>query len=249
MTDHTGSVVLSDAKVEARPALEIDNLSSGYGTTQVLRNVSFVAFAGQVTALLGSNGAGKSTLLNTAAGLIRPTEGSVKMYGKDVSSLRPYRRAKLGLCHVPEGRAIFRSLTVRENIALQSSKGKESEAVQLVVEAFPALKNRLTQQAGTMSGGQQQMLAVARAYVQNPKLILVDEPSFGLAPIVVDEIFEFLERMTNRGAALVIVDQFVSQALQMATKAYVLRRGEMAYAGPARDLLGDNLFEQYFSPQ
>jgi branched-chain amino acid transport system ATP-binding protein len=227
------------------PALVVANLVSGYAGTTVLRDVSMEIPAGSVVAVLGANGAGKSTLLKTISGLVRPARGTVAMNGVDVTKMAPHRRAALGLCHIPEGRAIFRSLTVRENIHIQAERCEEDAAVDRVLEAFPALRDRLSQQAGTMSGGQQQMLAVGRAYVRDPKLILVDEASLGLAPKVVDAIFTFLEDVTKRGAALLIVDQFVSRALAMASTAYVLRRGRIVFSGNSAELLEGDLFNQY----
>ena len=226
-------------------ALEVRGVSSGYGHTTILRDVSLTVPASGVTALLGPNGAGKTTLLKTIAGLLRPTSGSVVLDGEDVTSLAPNQRDRRGLCLIPEGRGIFRSLTVRENLSLQAVPGTERESADRAVEAFPVLGERMTQLAGTLSGGQQQMLAVARAYVRDPKVILVDEASLGLAPIVVDDIFSFLEDVTRAGASLLIVDQFVSRALALADTAYVLRRGEIAFAGTSAELQSGDVFEQY----
>jgi branched-chain amino acid transport system ATP-binding protein len=228
-----------------QPALVVDGLEAGYGTTQVLRDVSLRVAAGEVTALVGPNGAGKSTLLRTIAGLLPATKGSVQLLGTDVTKKAAHRRFAAGLCLVPEGRGIFRSLTVRENLLLQSKKGAEETAIEQATDAFPILRERLGQIAGTLSGGQQQMLAMAAAYVRNPKLVLVDEASLGLAPLVVDEIFAFLGQLPARGASLLVVDQFVSRALQLATTAYVLRQGEVVYSGSAQGLLDGDLFAHY----
>jgi branched-chain amino acid transport system ATP-binding protein len=227
------------------PALELDGVSSGYGETTILRDVSLTVPASTVTALIGPNGAGKSTLLKTVAGLIHPTTGRVLLGGEDVTDLRPNRRDRRGLCLIPEGRGIFRSLSVRENLMLQAEPRGEAEAVERAIEAFPVLGKRLGQLSGTLSGGEQQMLAIARAYVRSPSLILVDEASLGLAPIVVDAIFEFLEDLTRTGAALLLVDQFVTRALAMASTAYVLQRGEIVYAGTSAELLSGDVFERY----
>jgi len=228
------------------PALEITGLSGGYAGTTVLRDVSLTVPAGQVTALLGSNGAGKTTLLRTVSGFLPATSGSVRLHGRDVTHEQSHRRFGDGLCHIPEGRGIFRGLSVRENLVLQAPRGREREAIEQAIEAFPILGKRLAQQAGTMSGGEQQMLAVAAAYVRAPRLVLVDEASLGLAPLVVDEIFAFLAALPARGIALLMVDQFVTRALAMATTAYVLRRGSIAYEGGAAELLDSNVFERYF---
>jgi len=233
------------AVVDTRLALELRGVSSGYGSTTILRGVDLVVPAGSVTALLGPNGAGKTTLLKTVSGLLRPTSGSVNLDGADVSGLPPYKRAALGLCHIPEGRGIFRSLTVRENLELQAAPGHEQAAMDRCIAAFPILGQRLDQKAGTLSGGQQQMLAMGRAYARSPRLILVDEASLGLAPIVVDSIFEFLAGITRTGASLLIVDQFVARALAMATTAYVLNRGEIVFSGTPAELEAGDVFAQY----
>jgi branched-chain amino acid transport system ATP-binding protein len=228
------------------PALELVGLSSGYGETTVLRDVSLTVPAGQVTALLGSNGAGKSTLLRTVSGLLPAKAGSVRLLGSDVTRERAHRRFAAGLCHIPEGRGIFRGLTVKDNLILQAPRGDETRAIEQAVEAFPILGKRLSQRAGTMSGGEQQMLAVAAAYTRDPSVVLVDEASLGLAPLIVDEIFAFLASLPARGAALLMVDQFVTRALEMASTAYVLRRGSIAFGGESSELGDSNLLEQYF---
>ncbi len=230
---------------ETTTALSLKGITSGYGTTTIVRNIDLNIKAGSVTALLGPNGAGKSTLLKTMSGLIRPMSGSVLIDGHDVSSLAPNKRANLGLCHIPEGRGIFPSMTVKENLELQARPGERSIAIEKGIAAFPILGERLMQRAGTMSGGQQQMLSMARAYTQNPRVILVDEGSLGLAPIVVDEIFSFLAGVAAAGAALLIVDQFVARALALATSAYVMTRGEIVFAGTSAELQRSDVFEHY----
>ena len=230
---------------ETTTALSLKGITSGYGTTTIVRNIDLNIKAGSVTALLGPNGAGKSTLLKTMSGLIRPMSGSVMIDGHDVSSLAPNKRANLGLCHIPEGRGIFPSMTVKENLELQAKPGEQSIAIEKGIAAFPILGERLMQRAGTMSGGQQQMLSMARAYTQNPRVILVDEGSLGLAPIVVDEIFSFLAGVAAAGAALLIVDQFVARALALATSAYVMTRGEIVFAGNSVELQQSDVFERY----
>jgi branched-chain amino acid transport system ATP-binding protein len=229
----------------ATPALEINNLTSGYGRTTVLRDISLTVPTSQVTALLGPNGAGKTTLLRTVSGFLRPSQGTVSVFGQDVTSVAPFRRFELGLCHVPEGRGVFRSLTVRENLVMQSRKGSEGTAIARACEAFPVLGSRLNQLAGTMSGGEQQMLAMATAYVRSPKLILVDEASLGLAPLIVDQIFEFMQRLAAGGSALLIIDQFATRALAMASTAYVLSRGAITYSGSPTGLAESDLLSHY----
>ena len=230
---------------ETTTALSLKGITSGYGTTTIVRNIDLNIKAGSVTALFGPNGAGKSTLLKTMSGLIRPMSGSVMIDGHDVSSLAPNKRANLGLCHIPEGRGIFPSMTVKENLELQAKPGEQSIAIEKGIAAFPILGERLMQRAGTLSGGQQQMLSMARAYTQNPRVILVDEGSLGLAPIVVDEIFSFLAGVAAAGAALLIVDQFVARALALATSAYVMTRGEIVFAGTSAELQRSDVFERY----
>jgi branched-chain amino acid transport system ATP-binding protein len=231
--------------VALAPALELRGLTGGYGRTIVLRDVSLTVPASGVVALLGPNGAGKTTLLKMVSGFLRPGSGSIRMFGEDVSGVAPYRRFEAGLCHIPEGRGVFRSLTVRENLTMQSRKGEEAESITRACEAFPALSRRMGQIAGTLSGGEQQMVAMAAAYVRSPKLILIDEASLGLAPLVVDQIFTFMEKIAKEGTALLIVDQFAVRALALAETAYVLSRGTIRYAGPAKDLGQAELLSQY----
>jgi branched-chain amino acid transport system ATP-binding protein len=231
------------------PALHIEGLSCGYDRTTILRDVTLTVAPSTITALLGPNGVGKTTLLRAVSGFLPATSGAIFLFGDDVTKVPPHRRAERGLCHVPEGRGIFRSLTVRENLVMQAKKGEEDEAIDRAESAFPILGQRLRQVAGTLSGGQQQMLAMASAYVRRPRLMLVDEASLGLAPLVVDEIFEFIERITADGAALLMVDQFVTRALEMSSMAYVMRRGEITYSGSSRDLLDSELFSHYLGTE
>ncbi|MDO8361695.1 MAG: ABC transporter ATP-binding protein [Actinomycetota bacterium] len=226
-------------------SLELVGITSGYGTTTILRNIDLTVPAGSVTALLGPNGAGKSTLLKTVSGLVRPTRGVVRFGGDDITKLPTSERAKRGLCHIPEGRGIFRHLTVRENLQLQAGPHHEDELIERCTAAFPILGQRLNQRAGSMSGGQQQMLSMARAYAHNPKLILVDEASLGLAPILVDEIFRFLRQVADEGAALLIVDQFITRALALASRVYVMNRGEFVFSGTPGELEKDDVFNRY----
>jgi branched-chain amino acid transport system ATP-binding protein len=227
------------------PALDVLGLDAGYGGSTVLRDVSITVPAGSVTALLGPNGAGKTTLLRCISGFLPATSGRITLFGQDVTTLSPHRRFQQGLCHVPEGRGVFRSLTVRDNLVMQSRRGHEREALEKAVATFPILGERVHQVAGTLSGGEQQMLAMAAAFVRDSSLILVDEASLGLAPIVVDGIFGFLERVSGAGTSLLIVDQFVTRALAMASTAYVLRKGSVVYSGPAGDLVGTDVFSNY----
>jgi branched-chain amino acid transport system ATP-binding protein len=210
--------------------------------------VSLKVAAGGITALLGSNGAGKTTLLKAASGLLPVRRGRIRFYGEDITKLAGYRRAQLGFCHIPEGRGVYRSLSVLDNLRMQAAKGEEQMGIERALDAFGVLSGRLEQTAGTLSGGEQQMLAMAAAYVSDPRLIVVDEPSLGLAPVIVDKIFASLEALARRGTALLLVDQYVSRALALADKAYVLRRGEIVYDGDPAALSQGEVFEQYLGP-
>ncbi len=217
----------------ATPILELRGVVAGYGETTVLRGVSAEVAAGGVLAILGANGAGKSTLLRVASGVLRPSSGSVLVDGVDVTRRKPGSRVRLGLCHIPDPRGIFPSLTVRENLLLQAPRRGGAARVGPVLATFPRLEQRLGQAAGTLSGGEQQMLAVARAYVQRPRVVLLDEVSMGLAPNLVDEIFGFLRTLAEQGVALVIVEQFVHRALAMADRVLVLARGRVGLSAAA----------------
>ncbi|ONH31763.1 ABC transporter ATP-binding protein [Pseudofrankia asymbiotica] len=233
------------APVSVAPALELRNISASYGSTAVLRDVSLTVAPGSVTALIGPNGAGKTTSLRVASGLMRPSAGEVFVGGTDVTRASAARRAKGGMCHVPEGRGVYRNLTVRENLLMQSNAAGAKETIETATSVFPRLGERLSQKAGTLSGGEQQMLALSAAYVANPKLVLVDEPSLGLAPIIVDLVFDFLKTLREKDVALLLVDQYALRTLAIADHAYVLRRGEIVYDGPASALLQGNMFEKY----
>jgi len=226
--------------------LEIENVTAGYGDTVVLRGVSLSVPDSKVVALLGPNGAGKTTLLRAASGLIKPMSGRVMLAGEDVTGRRPFTMARKGLCHLPEGRGIFPSLTVRDNLVLQSPKGNEGASIERAVAAFPALGGRMKQLAGSLSGGEQQMLALVRTFVADPKIVVVDEASLGLAPLVVDRIFETLQQIAAAGVSVLLVEQYVTRALELADSAYLLNRGEIVYSGAADELAGDEVFEQYF---
>jgi branched-chain amino acid transport system ATP-binding protein len=211
----------------------------------VLRDVSLVVPGGAVVALLGPNGAGKTTLLNVASGVLAPDAGSVRFDGVDVTAEPSHRRATRGLCHVPEGRGIFPNLTVRQNIALQVAADDEDNAIALAVEAFPVLGRRLSQLAGTLSGGEQQMLALTAARVRDPQVVLLDEVSTGLAPQVIDEIFAFLTNLAAAGASLLVVEQYVSRALAFADYVYILRHGKVAFVGEPVELDDEAVFAAY----
>ncbi len=233
------------APIREHPVIEVENVTAGYGDTVVLRDVSLCVADSSVVALLGPNGAGKTTLLRTASGLIRTKSGSIRFDGEDMTGAAAHVMARKGLCHLPEGRGIFPSLTVRDNLILQSPKRKEDASIERAVDLFPILGTRIEQTAGSLSGGEQQMLALVRAYVSNPRLVVVDEASLGLAPLVVDKIFEMLRQIAATGTSLLLVEQYVTRALEIADRVYLLNRGQVIFSGPADDLAGEDVFERY----
>jgi branched-chain amino acid transport system ATP-binding protein len=224
--------------------LELRGIRAGYGEHVVLRDVSLTVQPGSVVAVLGPNGAGKTTLLRVASGLLRPAAGAVLLDGEDVTRTRAHARARRGLCHIPEGRGIYPTLTVRENLVLHSRQGEEAVAVDRAIAAFPVLGEKLRQPGGQLSGGQQQMLSLVRAYLTSPRLVLVDEASMGLAPVVVDQIFEFLAEIAASGTALLLVEQYVSRALALASHVYLLNKGGVVFSGRPQDI-ADDLFAAY----
>jgi branched-chain amino acid transport system ATP-binding protein len=225
--------------------LEIENLTAGYGRTTVLRDVSLRVESGTVVALLGANGAGKTTLLRAVSRALPIPHGSVRFNGDDVSRLTPDRVARRGVCHIPEGRGIFPSLTVKENVAMFAGRRGGRAAIDQFATEFPALQSRLGQIAGSLSGGEQQMLAMSRAFFGEPHLVLVDEVSLGLAPRIVDDLFEFLRRLAGTGVSLLLVEQYIERALDLADYAYVLDRGHVAQKGPAGALDVEQITEAY----
>ncbi|HEX3567785.1 MAG TPA: ABC transporter ATP-binding protein [Acidimicrobiales bacterium] len=217
-------------------AIKLSHVDAGYGGTAVLRDVSIEVLPSSVVALLGANGAGKTTTLRAAAGLLRPSKGTVSIGGVEVNRRSSHQRARLGVCLIPEGRGIFRSLTVKDNLELQIPPWHKGKTIDAAIEAFPVLGQRINQVAGSMSGGQQQMLALSRAFLADPKVVLLDEVSMGLAPIVVEEIFESLRTLAATGVSLLLVEQYVTRALDMADVAYLMARGDIVWSGPAGDL-------------
>jgi branched-chain amino acid transport system ATP-binding protein len=236
---------LATNPVARGPLLEVEHVTAGYGDTVALRDVSLSVADSSVVALLGPNGAGKSTLLRTAAGFIRAKSGSIRFDGEDVTRAAAHVMARKGLCLLPEGRGIFPSLSVRDNLILQSPKREEQVSIERAVGLFPILGVRIGQTAGSLSGGEQQMLALARAFVSNPRLVVVDEASLGLAPLAVDKIFEALGQIVATGTALLLVEQYVTRALEIADRVYLLNRGRVVFSGAAADLAGEDVFERY----
>ena len=229
--------------------LEASGLTTRYGAISALRRVSITVGANEVVGLIGPNGAGKTTLLNTVAGLLRPAEGEVSLDGQTVTGHSPDRMLKAGLALVPEHRRLFAEMTVVENLRIGGvTVGVNERAQRLdeMVELFPALKDKRFTAAGYLSGGEAQQLAIARALMSNPRVVLMDEPSLGLAPVLVDFVFDLIGRLRAEGRTMLVVEQNATRLLEVADRAYVLRTGEVAAEGAASDLLGrDDLFDTF----
>ena len=227
--------------------LSITNLHAGYGKVEVLHGISVEVPKGKVVTLIGSNGAGKTTTMRAVSGMIAPTAGTVTLGGKDVTGLESHRIAKLGLAHSPEGRRVFGTMSVTDNLRLGAfprytgarPKGDIAADLERAMDYFPRLKERRTQLAGTLSGGEQQMLAMARAMMLNPDVVLLDEPSMGLAPILVQEVFRIIERLRSEGVTMLLVEQFAAAALNVADYGYVLENGRISVHGEASKLRND----------
>jgi len=228
-------------------ALSIRGLRARYGTVTVLRDVDLEVGAGQVVALLGANGAGKTTLMRTAAGVVSAAAGTVHVNGADVTRLAPNQRARRSLCLIPEGRGIFRNLTVEENLRINTPPWVKPVSFDSAYQAFPILAERRKQVAGTLSGGQQQMLALTRAWLSQASVVLVDEASMGLAPVMVDVIFEALHALAARGVSLLLVEQYVRRALAMADAVYLMKKGVVTRAGAPATLEESDLAAEYLS--
>jgi branched-chain amino acid transport system ATP-binding protein len=222
--------------------LEIRNLHAGYGKMQVLHGIDIEIGTGEIVALLGSNGAGKSTLNNNISGLYKPTSGQIFFDGFDITGLRSEKVIDLGIIQVPEGRRIFPNMTVFENLELggyRRGKSKRTKNIEWVVGVFPRLSERFGQMAGTLSGGEQQMLAVGRAMMADPSLLILDEPSLGLSPLLVDEMFTLIKNLNESGLSIFLVEQNVMQSLEIATRAYVIENGCVVLSGDADSLIND----------
>jgi branched-chain amino acid transport system ATP-binding protein len=228
------------------PLLAVEGLEAGYDRTKVLHDVELQLAPGKVAAVLGPNGAGKTTLLRTIGGHIAPTAGAIRIDGEPAPP-RPHQRAKAGLTLIPEGRGVFPSLTVRENLRLQIPPWLQDGSIEPALDAFPVLRKRLAQRAGRLSGGEQQMLALSRCFLAEPRIVLLDEVSMGLAPMVVDQIFEVLQTIASRGVALLLVEQYVAKALGMADLVLVLDRGRVTFTGSPAEIDEDALTRHYLS--
>ena len=219
--------------------IRIEGLNAGYGPLQVLRDITLDVGEGEIVAVLGSNGVGKTTLNNTLSGLIKPSSGSIYFDDVLISGRDPVEIVDMGLIHVPEGRKLFPNLAVKENLELGSyRRGKPNRASNLerVLGVFPKLKERLFQTAGTLSGGEQQMVAIARGLMGEPRVLLLDEPSLGLSPLLVEQMFTLIKQINESGLAVILVEQNVIQSLAIANRAYVIAEGTVAMSGPAADL-------------
>jgi branched-chain amino acid transport system ATP-binding protein len=227
--------------------LTINQLVAGYGKVQVLHGISIEVPKGKVVTLIGSNGAGKTTTMRAVSGMIKPTGGDISLNGERIDGLESYHIAKRGLAHSPEGRRVFATMSVTDNLTLGAfprltgsrPKGDVKADLERAMELFPRLKERREQLAGTLSGGEQQMLAMARAVMLNPEIVLLDEPSMGLAPILVEEVFRIIARLKSEGVTMLLVEQFAAAALNVADYGYVLENGKIAVHGPAEKLKND----------
>lgn len=222
--------------------LDVTNLHAGYGEVDVLRGINLSVNRGEVVALLGANGVGKSTLNNNLSGIYRPKFGAIRFLGRDIAGASTDSIVAAGLIQVPEGRRVFPNLTVRENLELGSyrrGKARRAENLGRVYEIFPRLRERIEQAAGTLSGGEQQMLAIGRGLMAEPELLILDEPSLGLSPLLVEEMFTLIQTLNGQGLSILLVEQNVVQSLAIAHRAFVLEHGVIALSGQASDLLND----------
>ncbi len=224
--------------------LRVDNIHVNYGSFQALNGISLEIREGEIVALLGSNGVGKSTTINTISGLTSLVSGDIFFQGKSINGIPAHKRVELGIIQVPEGRRLFPSMTVRENLLvgsyLKSARAKRKETLERCFELFPKLAERQTQLAGSLSGGEQQMCAIARAFMSQPKLLMLDEPSLGLAPVIVDQIFETIRKLNKEGMSILLVEQNVLASLEIAQRAYVIETGENYISGTNEELRGND---------
>jgi branched-chain amino acid transport system ATP-binding protein len=230
--------------------LEVNDIESYYGKIKALKGISLSVPEGGIVAILGANGAGKSTTLRTISGLIPTARGQIVFQGRPIHKTAPHKIVRLGICQVPEGRDIFMGLTVQENLKMGAFTRKESSEVQKNLEriyaSFPIIKERFRQQAGTLSGGEQQMLAIARGLMSNPKLMLLDEPSLGLAPLMVEEIFRIIKVVNSEGVTILLVEQNANMALQTAQYGYVMETGNIALHDTAEKLIDDDYVRRVY---
>ena len=229
--------------------LKVNNINVYYGAIHAIKDVSFEVNDGEIVTLIGANGAGKSTTLQTISGLLRSRTGSIEFMGKDIGSVPPDKLVAHGLAQVPEGRRVFLQMTVEENLEMGAFTQPASTIapnMEKVYAQFPRLKERRRQVAGTLSGGEQQMLAMGRALMSNPKLLMLDEPSMGLAPILVEQIFEIIQRLHQKGTTILLVEQNAQMALSVADRGYVLETGRVTLSGPGKELLADEAVKKAY---
>ncbi len=229
--------------------LKVEDIHVYYGSIYAIKGISFEVNEGEIVTLIGANGAGKSTTLKTVSAMMRPKRGTVSFEGKSLLTVKPHAIVKLGMAHCPEGRRIFQQMTVQENLemgAFTRPKAEVSGSVENVYELFPRLKERWRQVAGTMSGGEQQMLAMGRAMMSKPKLLMLDEPSMGLAPLLVEEIFRIIKNLNQAGTTILLVEQNARMALSIADRGYVLETGKIVTAAPAAALLNDEAVKKAY---
>jgi branched-chain amino acid transport system ATP-binding protein len=223
--------------------LELKNVHTYYGNIHALKGISMVVNEGEIVTLIGSNGAGKTTTLRTIQGLLRPREGSITLRGEELTKIPAHEIVQRGISQSPEGRLIFAGMTVRENLEMGAYQRRDKDGIahdmEHVFSLFPRLKERVSQRGGTLSGGEQQMLSMGRALMAKPKIMLLDEPSMGLAPILVDQIFDIIKTLNKEGTTILLVEQNARLALSIATRGYVLETGEIVLTGPGRQLLDD----------
>ena len=223
--------------------LEVRDLNVYFGVIQAIKNISFDVDKGEVVALIGANGAGKTTTLHTVSGLLAPKSGSIVLNGKELTKIPAHKIVSMGMAHVPEGRRVFADLSVFDNLKMgaftRKDKKEIEQSLEMVFEYFPRLKERKNQVAGTLSGGEQQMLAMGRALMSKPSIVLMDEPSMGLSPLYVGEIFEIIKQVKKEGTTVLLVEQNANMALQVADRAYVLETGKIIMDGKASDLMND----------
>lgn len=224
--------------------LEVNDIKVNYGMIQAIKGLSFHVEEGEVIALIGANGAGKTTILHTITGLLSPKSGSIMFEGTDISKIPAHKIVPMGMAHVPEGRRVFANLSVLQNLKMgaytRTDKKEIEETLQMIYKRFPRLEERQNQSAGTLSGGEQQMLAMGRALMSKPKIILMDEPSMGLSPIYVNEIFDIIQEVSKSGTTILLVEQNAKKALSIADRAYVLETGKIILDGEASSLLNDD---------
>lgn len=230
--------------------LEVKDLEVYYGMIQAIKGISFEVNQGEIVSLIGANGAGKTTILHTITGLLSPKKGTVLFEGKEITKIPAHKIVSLGMAHVPEGRRVFAQLSVYQNLKMgaytRKDKNELEETLEMVYKRFPRLEERKNQLAGTLSGGEQQMLAMGRALMSHPRIILMDEPSMGLSPILVNEIFDIIQSVNATGTTVLLVEQNAKKALSIADRAYVLETGKIVQAGDAKELMNDDSIKKAY---